>query len=244
MEQEILEAHEKNLMLLPPRPVVPGPFGSIIVNYKKKLESANNPPPQNYEAPDVIEMERLFGDNSVPGTPMRNEVSSWGETALLATDIDLAKERKMDIEQFRKKYQKPRTEEVEEGDDNPYRKKYLKWLDKEREKSFEQTRVVPRLSESDVSEVRDSHWIEKRVKEVENPLVSGVLNRGVSEHSQEEEVFVFDENSGYKKPFVTQDYPDTIEIPKELKRRHKMYRVNDCYYDQGGEFVYKVPGMK
>lgn len=38
-------------------------------------------------------------------------------------------------------------------------------------------------------------------------------------------------------------YPEKIVIPKELKKRGYTYRLNDCYYDVDGEFLYRVPGM-
>lgn len=241
MEEDILLSYENSFQILP-KPMVPGQFGSIIVNYKRKLAAATNPPAdQIAEAPDLIEMERLFGDNSIPGSPIRNEVSAWGETALLASDIDLARERYMDIEQFRRKYQKPREEprEIEESD-NPYRKKYLKWLDDERSRSLEQTTVIPKISDGEVIETRDTPWFDKKVDNTEDAIA---VQRGISQHTGEEEVFVFDENSGYKKPLLTPDNPDTIEIPKGLRKKHCMYRVDDCYYDQSGEFVYRVPGL-
>jgi len=241
MEEDILLSYENYSNYLP-KPEVPGQFGAIIVNYKKKLEAATNPPGDRIaEAPDLIEMDRLFGDNSIPGTPIRNEVSSWGETALLASDLDLARERSMDIDQFRRKYQKPRHEpEKIEENDNPYRKKYLKWLDQERSKSLEQTTIIPKISDGDVDETRDVSLFDKEVNGIEDSIV---LQRGISEYTGEEEVFVFDENSGYKKPFLTPHNPDTIEIPKQLRKKHRMYRVDDCYYDQSGEFVYRVPGL-
>lgn len=39
--------------------------------------------------------------------------------------------------------------------------------------------------------------------------------------------------------------PMKIMIPKEKKVNSKthVYKVNDCYYDSNGDFIYKVPGM-
>lgn len=34
-----------------------------------------------------------------------------------------------------------------------------------------------------------------------------------------------------------------INIPLEKKKKGGIYKVKDCYYDENGEFLYKVPGM-
>lgn len=36
---------------------------------------------------------------------------------------------------------------------------------------------------------------------------------------------------------------DQISIPKALYRRGATYKLRDCYYDDDGEFLYRVPGM-
>lgn len=36
---------------------------------------------------------------------------------------------------------------------------------------------------------------------------------------------------------------DQITIPKRLYREGATYKINDCYYDDDGEFLYRVPGM-
>jgi len=39
------------------------------------------------------------------------------------------------------------------------------------------------------------------------------------------------------------DYPLAIRIPKKVWKEGYMYRVNDCFYDDNGEFLYRVPGL-
>lgn len=34
-----------------------------------------------------------------------------------------------------------------------------------------------------------------------------------------------------------------IHIPRKLYRKGATYRVDDSYYDDDGEFLYRVPGM-
>ncbi|KAG5895277.1 hypothetical protein JTB14_015143 [Gonioctena quinquepunctata] len=38
-------------------------------------------------------------------------------------------------------------------------------------------------------------------------------------------------------------YPEKITIPKKQLKQGYTYRLNDCYYDFDGEFLYRVPGM-
>lgn len=36
---------------------------------------------------------------------------------------------------------------------------------------------------------------------------------------------------------------DTIKIPRKLWKRGATYQLDDCFYDDDGEFIYRVPGM-
>ncbi|XP_018565204.1 uncharacterized protein LOC108906415 [Anoplophora glabripennis] len=38
-------------------------------------------------------------------------------------------------------------------------------------------------------------------------------------------------------------YPEKISIPKNLRKKGYTYKLNDCYYDDDGLFLYRVPGM-
>lgn len=48
----------------------------------------------------------------------------------------------------------------------------------------------------------------------------------------------FDENQKQ-----VMDYPERIIIPKNKYKPGYTYKLNDCYYDDDGEFLYRVPGM-
>ncbi|XP_077283535.1 uncharacterized protein LOC143909416 isoform X2 [Arctopsyche grandis] len=39
------------------------------------------------------------------------------------------------------------------------------------------------------------------------------------------------------------DYMKRIRIPKKAYKKGTTYKVNDCYYDSDGQFLYRVPGM-
>lgn len=39
------------------------------------------------------------------------------------------------------------------------------------------------------------------------------------------------------------DIPLRIDIPPEFKSKNKVYKVRDCFYDEKGFFLYRVPGF-
>lgn len=41
-----------------------------------------------------------------------------------------------------------------------------------------------------------------------------------------------------------ENQPDRIKIPKEEWKKGSLYKVNDCFYDDKGQFLYRVPGLK
>ncbi|XP_028132357.2 uncharacterized protein LOC114327848 [Diabrotica virgifera virgifera] len=84
----------------------------------------------------------------------------------------------------------------------------------------------------------------------------------VNTHQQEEDVVVLNKedvsvipenkytnNAGCSLTVKTEKdyshliYPEKIVIPKKLIKKGYTYRLNDCYYDYDGEFLYRVPGM-
>lgn len=38
-------------------------------------------------------------------------------------------------------------------------------------------------------------------------------------------------------------YPEKIRISSKMRKQGSLYKLNDCYYDVDGEFLYRVPGM-
>lgn len=47
-----------------------------------------------------------------------------------------------------------------------------------------------------------------------------------------------------KKESQDEMYPEFINIPKDKYKKGKIYQLRDCYYDNDGEFLYRVPGLK
>jgi neugrin len=46
------------------------------------------------------------------------------------------------------------------------------------------------------------------------------------------------------KPLCRPAIRENITIPKKYWKRGATYKIDDCYYDDDGEFLYRVPGMK
>ena len=92
----------------------------------------------------------MFGENSLPGSPEKGEVSPYSDTALLATDIDLAKEEPMDVNTFKKMYLSDKEQKQVEPDENPWRAKYLSWVRAEARKEARATTRVEKLQTENV----------------------------------------------------------------------------------------------
>ena len=71
-EQEIMMQLEKLSNGLP-KPAIPGEFAKIIIDYKKKIGQDREETPSLAET-DVIDVPNLFAENTIPGTPLLNEV--------------------------------------------------------------------------------------------------------------------------------------------------------------------------
>ena len=71
-EQEIMMELEKLSNGLP-KPAIPGEFAKIIIDYKNKINTDRTETPSLAET-EVIDVPNLFADNTIPGTPMLNEV--------------------------------------------------------------------------------------------------------------------------------------------------------------------------
>lgn len=46
-----------------------------------------------------------------------------------------------------------------------------------------------------------------------------------------------------KKDYSFLEYPLHIRIPRKVHKPGCVYKLNDCYYDDDGQFLYRVPGM-
>lgn len=46
-----------------------------------------------------------------------------------------------------------------------------------------------------------------------------------------------------EKDYSFLEYPLHIKIPQKVHKPGCVYKLNDCYYDDSGQFLYRVPGM-
>jgi len=235
-EQEIILNLESSLAL--PKPAIPGEFASIITDYNRKIAKDKNSRTNHHQGTQVFEMESLFGDNTIPGTPVQNEISVYGDTALLASSIDLKREKQMDVEKFRKVYLRNREKKNKPDvkNLNPFREKYLEWIKSEEDKSKYASKSVNKIESSEVSTIyKESMFDYKEVSSKDEKIDLKVSEAG--------ETFIFDPDAGYKHPYINPENPDTIEIPKEIKHKYEFYQLGDSFYDREGEFLYRVPGL-
>jgi len=232
VEQEIKVNFERSSVALP-KPVIPGEFASIIVNYNRKL--ARDKEELNLEVQEVFEVENLFGDNTIPGTPLEDEVSVYTGTALLASNIDLSREKQMSIQKFRKMYLKKDSKNTEHIDNpNPFREKYLEWVKKEEEKSRFASKTVNKIDPSELSKIsKDSKLLYEAAEREEIDV----------RMSETGETFIFDPEAGYKQPYVSPENPEFIKIPEEMRNKYNFYQLGDSFYDRDGQFLYRIPGL-
>ncbi|XP_014677664.1 PREDICTED: uncharacterized protein LOC106817510 isoform X2 [Priapulus caudatus] len=102
--------------------------------------------------------------------------------------------------------------------------------------------------------VRQIPHKEKSLQE-ENAKAARVTTRGkYKEHfpmqydDHQQESFVYSSNSGYVNPLGKKpSYPDKIEVPRQSQKTAGSedgitYRRGNVFYDENGDFLYKVPG--
>jgi len=232
-EQEIIvEMEKKNSPL--PKPAIPGEFAKIIIDYNNKISEDKQK--QNLESQEVIDVPNLFAENSLPGTPVENEISPYSGTAILATNIDLKREKPMMLDAFRNKYLDGKEEEKRllEDDPNPMRQKYLNWVRKQERKNKLASKSVKKISSKEIAEF----------KVPENELSINkypVLSEDDERFTEANSMYVFDPKSGYQNLQTKTDEPDFIKIPSEVKYKYKTFRVGETVYDREGYFLYRLP---
>lgn len=84
-----------------------------------------------------------------------------------------------------------------------------------------------------------------------NAVTSVENNFAVSEYKDDDLDVAVDDNlkgtriKAWKKKIDTEgDYLKPIKITKNIYKSGMTYRISDCYYDDDGEFLYRVPGVQ
>lgn len=54
---------------------------------------------------------------------------------------------------------------------------------------------------------------------------------------------VFGDMNQLSEPEVEKVYFKRVRIPKSVYKKGCTYKINDCYYDHDGQFLYRVPGL-
>jgi len=232
-EQEIVVEMEKRNSPLP-KPAIPGEFAKIIIDYNNKVSEDKQK--QNLESQEVIDVPNLFAENSIPGTPYENEISPYTGTALLATNIDLRREKPMMMDTFRNKFLNSKEEEKRllEDDPNPMRKKYLDWVRKQQQSNKLASKSVKKISSKEIAEFK--------IPESESPIRKySVSSVGDEKLSVANSIYVFNPKSGYQNLQTKSADPDFIEIPPDVKYKYITFRMGDTVYDREGYFLYRLP---
>lgn len=241
MEREIIEKYRAHLHLVRNNQNwPPGTFGNIIAQYNRKVAAKNEAQKrlegkpeaaqetdENPIDPHVPMSESLFSPKSFD--PELNLSGPYRETALLKSRVALHRDKAMTIADFRKNFLDKVTLSKEE-EAHPNRSKMKKWLINERLK--DQATVVPKelLSEDIIKEMEEERDIFAVPKYNPN-LTDDKNSHPATQHSQ-----------------TIQKLPETdlncdrdqIEIPTELFKEGALYQVGNCFYDDSGQFLYKV----
>jgi hypothetical protein len=108
-----------------------------------------------------------------------------------------------------------------------YRERVLKAIKKGHEKSADAKLMVSKHSKcEDVPEA-----IQDTNSDITGEMVkshSAGLNPTVTEMSSD----------------ISKDPPERIRVPAEKWQKGCTFKIGDCYYDDDGTFLYRVPGMK
>lgn len=63
----------------------------------------------------------------------------------------------------------------------------------------------------------------------------------ITESKEQTELTDFKQNEDDEHKVIT--YPERIRIPKKAYKKGATYKMNDCFYDHDGRFLYRVIGM-
>ncbi|ALC47122.1 CG4553, partial [Drosophila busckii] len=91
-----------------------------------------------------------------------------------------------------------------------------------------------------LQELKDSHLVQEHLEQpLPNPNGTGPLPSYVQKFERSEIVVSAEDQRKYEMSRVK----ERIVIPRKLYKAGATYRVEDAYYDDDGEFLYRVPGM-
>ena len=223
-EKKVIEEYKKSLTL---PEIKPGKFGNLIADYNRKVAAKEK----------ALRVDKRSGDKEInavqnnvltPATdPQLDGPNPERETAMLNVSHEIMQNRRMTLEVFRKEYldansfSKMLTREEKMAAD-PSKVVYEDWLEVERTKDAMVTKV----------EKLDADKILK--EEIKSDLDAFLdVPKYVEKSEKPTEDFVNLEN-------VESD-EDNIKISSDKFKPGCLYRVKDSFYDDQGEFLYRIP---
>ncbi|XP_050535600.1 uncharacterized protein LOC126902401 [Daktulosphaira vitifoliae] len=75
-------------------------------------------------------------------------------------------------------------------------------------------------------------------------FVNNKLNHPLVETNFQESTMIISKKEASHLINNMTEYPLAIRIPKNVWKEGFTYKVNDCFYDDNGDFLYRVPGLK
>ncbi|XP_059078573.1 uncharacterized protein LOC131876997 [Tigriopus californicus] len=223
VKRELLEKAQ-----VEPQPAPAGPFVNIIRDYRAKVQAVSgavHPVVQSSVQP------RLFSDQC-ESHPDVNVPSPYRDTAVLAASFDWAKDRRMSLDKFRQKYVNtvslnsfldPETR----ARDHPHKVAFEKWLDEEKMRETTVRKPQP-LSSEELNEVVADEKETIAKYEFKKPVVMALPPSKMPS------------SSSLSRPPIEW----RVEIPENMKVPGGLYRQDDCYYNENGDFLYRVPNNK
>jgi hypothetical protein len=138
---------------------------------------------------------------------------------------------------------------------------YKMWLQQQAHRASLQTRKVAKIDPNQViQDLEAEQRFDRRTtatgrrtasRQDESISTAGTgrldIRCELNEETGTKEVFSYDAERGYSKPYVAPTGPDRVDVPKAAAgklrgRRHGLFQQGDCFYDADGEFLYRVPG--
>ncbi|XP_035720082.1 uncharacterized protein LOC118440733 isoform X2 [Vespa mandarinia] len=255
--------------LIPPKSELPKPkstfFTNIVQSYldQNRSDQCNNKILQNNTEAitDTNLLNNTINNNTISknmldkGSPMKQKILHKDNIALIGYN-SVSSKNKITFDEFAKKeLTKIYAKCPEEGITllNAY-KNQLKKLDNtfpDINDDIVQSEHIKALKEKEVEENKEKEVEEK--KELSFSTSNQEKTLTSIKKSEPPQLVPTDKNDSKLDTYVKawnkkieehEVYSRPIQIPQNIYQKGKTYRISDCYYDDDGEFLYRVPGVR
>lgn len=147
------------------------------------------------------------------------------------------------------KYQKTKPPKIQTNEENEVIledvKAQPKMITEDEKRSFGKSLTLKELRRSIKQNPREASELSKLMVEMEKKYlpVAKPNVAVVPETDYLAEAGVVDKTYENSLPSLDDDFPLRIRIPKEQWKRNKVYQVKDRFYNDSGNFLYRVPGL-